>query len=101
MADNIYRSFRTFLRENDYERQFDAAFYTQCGANYLDQHLADILVIDEFFFGRCFDWSKTPEGRNFWNEVNRRWWEQWKLKNDGKPFDKQREESKSPCFVKG
>lgn len=57
------RTFRSFLRKNECEQQFDAAFYSQCGANYLDETLAGILVIDEFFFGRCFDWSKTPEGR--------------------------------------
>ena len=80
MAHNIYQTFRNFLRQNDCEKQFDAAFYAQCGANYLDETLAGILVIDEFFFGRCFDWSKTPEGRDFWKEVNRRWWKQWNMK---------------------
>ena len=43
---NIYQTFRRFLRDNDCERQFDAAFYEQCGANVLDETLADILVID-------------------------------------------------------
>ena len=81
MANNIYQTFRNFLRQNDCEKQFDTAFYIQCGANYLDETLAGILVIDEFFFGRCFDWSKTPEGREYWKEVNRRWWKQWNLKN--------------------
>lgn len=80
MANNIYQTFRSFLRQNDCEKQFDAAFYTQCGANYLDETLAGILVIDEFFFGRCFDWNKTPEGREYWKEVNRLWWKQWNLK---------------------
>lgn len=41
------------------------------GANYLDENLAGILVIDEFFFGRCFDWSKTPEGREYWEYHHR------------------------------
>lgn len=36
------RSFRRFLRENGCEREFDAAFYEQCGANVLDETLADI-----------------------------------------------------------
>lgn len=31
------RTFRSFLRKNECEQQFDAAFYSQCGANYLDE----------------------------------------------------------------
>ena len=75
MPQNIYTTFRHFLRDNDCERQFDLAFYTQCGANRLDETLADILVIDEAFLGRCFDWSKTPEGRQFWYPISDRWWQ--------------------------
>lgn len=63
MAKNIYQTFRRFLRDNGCERQFDVAFYEQCGANVLDEILADILVIDEGFFGRVFRWDLTPEGR--------------------------------------
>ena len=47
MTQNLYTTFRKFLRDNDCERQFDQAFYTQCGANRLDETLADILVTDE------------------------------------------------------
>lgn len=71
---NIYQTFRRFLRDNDCERQFDAAFYEQCGANVLDETLADILVIDEAFFGRVFRWDLTPEGREFWKDVDDKWW---------------------------
>ncbi|MBQ0080767.1 MAG: hypothetical protein KBS95_04390 [Alistipes sp.] len=71
---NIYQIFRSFLRDNGCEQQFDADFYEQCGANYLDQTLADYLVIDEAFFGRVFRWDITPEGREFWKEMDRRWW---------------------------
>lgn len=73
MAGN-YQSFRKFLRDNECERQFDTAFYAQCGANRLDETLADILVIDEYFFGRAFDWRKTPEGREFWLGIDDKWW---------------------------
>lgn len=71
---DIYQTFRKFLRENSCERQFDRAFYTQCGANVLDETLADILVIDEAFFGRVFRWDKTAEGREFWEDIDRKWW---------------------------
>lgn len=70
----IYKTFRRFLRDNDCEQQFDTAFYEQCGANVLDETLADILVIDEAFLGRAFRWDKTAEGRVFWKEMDSRWW---------------------------
>ena len=70
---DAYKIFRKFLRDNDCEQQFDAAFYEQCGANVLDKTLADILVIDEGFFGRVFRWDVTPEGREYWKEIDMRW----------------------------
>jgi len=83
MATSIYKSFRKFLRDNGCERQFDNAFYTQCGANVLDETLADILVIDEAFLNRCFDWSRTEEGRNYWKILDGRWWKLY-LDNHGR-----------------
>ena len=73
MAQNIYNTFRQLLRDNGCERQFDAAFYEQCGANRLDETLADILVIDEAFFGRVFRWDLTPEGRSYWKAIDEKW----------------------------
>ena len=73
MPMDTYKIFRKFLRDNDCEQQFDAAFYEQCGANVLDKTLADILVIDEGFFGRVFRWDVTPEGREYWKEIDMRW----------------------------
>ena len=74
---NIYQTFRQFLRENGCERQFDDAFYEQCGANVLDETLADILVIDEGFFGRVFRWDLTPDGREFWKDIDIKWWNRY------------------------
>ena len=74
---DIYQTFRQFLRENGCERQFDAAFYEQCGANVLDETLADILVFDEAFFGRVFKWDLTPEGRKFWKDIDGKWWKKY------------------------
>ena len=34
-----------------------------------------LLVIDEAFFGRVFDWRKTPEGREFWKGIDKKWWD--------------------------
>jgi len=74
-----YQQFRQFLRENNCERQFDCAFYSQCGANVLDETLADFLVIDETFINRCFDWTKTAEGRKFWKELDEKWYSFFKF----------------------
>ncbi|MBR1957399.1 MAG: hypothetical protein IKA28_00120 [Tidjanibacter sp.] len=27
----------------------------------------------EFIFGHAFDWSATPEGREFWRQIDRVW----------------------------
>ena len=75
--NNIYQTFRKFLRTNHCERQFDDAFYAQCGACMLDETLADILVIDEGFFGRVFRWDLTPEGRKFWLDIDEKWWSEF------------------------
>jgi len=77
MSTNIYDIFRQFLYENDCEEQFDKAFYEQCGANVLDENLSDILVIDETFLNRCFDWTKTIEGRDFWKTIDELWWKMY------------------------
>lgn len=74
MAQSLYRTFRRFLRANGCQEQFDRAFYVQCGANVLDERLAEIMVIDESFLNRCFDWSKTVEGRQYWKELDNLWW---------------------------
>jgi len=71
----LYRRFRAFLRSSGCEHQFDRAFYAQCGANVLDETLAEMLVIDETFINRCFDWAKTQEGREYWKRVDGLWWE--------------------------
>jgi len=76
---SIYSVFRQFLRDNGCEEQFDSAFHTQCGANVLDEALAEILVIDESFINRCFDWSSTAEGRQFWKNLDEKWWKYFKF----------------------
>jgi len=69
--------FRKFLRANHCEHQFDRNFYLQCGANYLDEGLASYMVIDETILNRCFDWSKTEEGKEFWKVLDDKWWKKY------------------------
>jgi len=74
MQQSLYRRFRSFLRNQNCEKEFDRAFYAQCGFNYLDERLSEYLVIDESFFGRCFDWNKTIEGHQYWKDIDTLWW---------------------------
>ena len=72
-AMNLYRIFREFLEERGCEEAFDQAFALQNPGYVLDAALWDILGGDEFFLGRAFDWSETPEGRDFWKEIDLAW----------------------------
>lgn len=72
-AMNLYRIFREFLVERGCEKAFDQAFALQNPGYVLDAALWDILGGDEFFLGRAFDWSETPEGRDFWKEIDLTW----------------------------
>lgn len=70
-----YNRFRDFLRENGCEEAFDRAFaaYNHCAV--LDLNLWELLGTDESLFGWCFDWSETVEGREYWKEIDRKWFE--------------------------
>jgi len=72
-AMNLYRIFREFLEERGCKKAFDQAFALQNPGYVLDAALWDILGGDEFFLGRAFDWSETPEGRDFWKEIDLAW----------------------------
>ena len=70
---DLYLTFRRFLEERGCAREFEEAFGSQLPGYRLDAVLWDILGGDEFFLGRAFDWSETPEGRDFWKESDLAW----------------------------
>ena len=35
----------------------------------------ELLGTDESLFDWCFDWSETVEGREYWKEIDRKWFE--------------------------
>lgn len=74
MAVSLYWEFRAFLRECGCEREFDENFEAQHPGYYLDERLADYMVVDETLVDRCFRWDLTPQGREFWREIEMRWW---------------------------
>lgn len=67
-----YQSFRTFLRAERCEEAFDRAFYDHNHATLLDEALWEGGDA-EFIFAHAFDWSTTPEGRNYWLNIDRKW----------------------------
>ena len=70
MTPTPYTTFRSFLRRCGCEQQFDAAFAEQSPTiGRFDETIADFLSIDESLVARCFDWRKTPEGREFYSVI--------------------------------
>lgn len=71
---NRYKAFRDFLDNRGYAKEFDLAFYNAYPGYRLDNNLWDILGGDECFLGRVFDWERTPQGRSFWEKIDREWY---------------------------
>ena len=69
-----YQLFRAFLRKEGCEIAFDRAFYNHNGFTHLDEALWEAGDA-EFIFGHAFDWSATPEGREYWLAVDKKWYE--------------------------
>lgn len=67
-----YQFFRTFLGRAGCAEGFDRAF---CHYNHATQFDAAHWEASEaeYIFAHAFDWSATPEGRDFWREIDQRW----------------------------
>lgn len=72
--DISFDEFEEFLRRNNCESQFERAFYLQNGGNRIDPRLWEILEPDECFFNVALDWSRTPEGREYWKRIDELWY---------------------------
>ena len=70
-----YKMFRTFLRDQGCESAFDSAFYAHNGCTMLDEALWE-LGDGEYIFAQAFEWHATPEGRDFWRDIDREWYRQ-------------------------
>lgn len=73
LTSDSYLRFRTFLREEGCEEAFDRAFYTFNDCTALDVSLWNAGEA-KFIIGHAFDWSATPEGRDFWRDIDRNWY---------------------------
>ena len=69
-----YSDFREFLRAEGCEAEFDFAFSLHNGHAALDAALWESGE-GEYIFAHAFDWSATPEGRNFWRALDKKWCE--------------------------
>lgn len=72
LTSPTYQEFRTFLRAEGCEAQFDLAFLLHNGHTTLDAALWDAGEA-EFIFAHAFDWATTPEGSNFWRAMDQKW----------------------------
>ena len=69
-----YLHFRSFLREQDCEEAFDRAFYSYNDCTPLDESLWEA-GNEACFFAQAFDWETTPEGRAYWSEMDKKWYD--------------------------
>lgn len=67
-----YAEFRSFLREQGCEAAFDRAFYIFNGCTMLDVSLWEAGDA-ECIFAHAFDWNTTPEGRDYWLALDKKW----------------------------
>ena len=72
LEDGGYRKFRSFLQEQGCEEAFDRAYYQHNDFTLLDEALWEAGDA-ECIFGHAFDWKETPEGRDFWLNIDRIW----------------------------
>lgn len=68
-----YSQFRAFLQEHGCEAAFDRAFYQYNDYTMLDESLWEVGDA-ECIFAHAFDWRGTPEGREFWLEMDKKWY---------------------------
>lgn len=71
-----YIDFIEFLESNKCRTQFETAFYLFNRYHRLSYGLWQIMDGDECFIGRAFDWSKTPEGYDYWLDIDNKWYNQ-------------------------
>ena len=92
MEENlICKSFKRFLKENGVYSQFRKNFYIQskirkiwCNQSFTNrfskyivgdslQDLCEDINDKSLILNYSFDWSKTPQGHEFWAEISKRW----------------------------
>ena len=71
-----YNAFIEFLEKNKCRKQFETAFYRFNRCHKLSYGLWQIMGGDESFIGRAFDWSNTPEGYDYWLDIDNKWYNQ-------------------------
>lgn len=67
-----YKTFRWFLQVLGCEEAFDRAFYQYNDNTVFDEALWEACDA-EYIFAHAFDWNTTPEGREYWLEIDRIW----------------------------
>lgn len=70
---DYYNLFVQFLREHRCESAFNENFHTFNRYTVFCRDIWGIMGADEYFLNRAFDWSKTPQGRGFWKNLDVLW----------------------------
>lgn len=70
-----YHDFRLFLREEGCSPNFDRAFEAYNDATTLDGTMWEAAADKQAFIAHAFVWAQTPEGRDFWRDIDSRWWQ--------------------------
>ena len=73
LTSPTYQEFRLFLGSMGCEEAFDRAFLDHNHSTALDAALWAAGEA-EYIFAHAFDWSTTPEGRDFWRDIDRNWY---------------------------
>lgn len=73
-----YHDFRLFLREEGCSPNFDRAFEAYNDATTFDSMMWEAASEKQAFIAHAFVWAATPEGRDFWCDIDRRWWHRYR-----------------------
>lgn len=83
MAKIIIRDFIEFLEENNALEQYKAN-NQNCEESISEGENEMYLFLNKYagtptrWIGNAFIWDNTPEGQDFWNELDRQWFERIK-----------------------
>ncbi|MBQ3043350.1 MAG: hypothetical protein IJD53_02740 [Alistipes sp.] len=72
-----YQDFRAFLREEGCAPNFDRAFLAYNDATAFDSVMWDAATDKQSLIAVAFVWDKTAEGREFWRNIDLRWWQRY------------------------
>lgn len=68
-----YDKFCAFLRAEGCFAAFERAFYVHNDFTHFDRQMWAAAYDKSSFLGTAFRWADTPEGRDYWSEIDKKW----------------------------